>query len=464
MTEVASAPAVASTLPVIGRLLDDMATTYREVPDHPGLDPARKVHAVLLDDSIGTLLVLFTQSHLLDLNRLADLTGRRMTAVAPERLQALLDKHGLSHLPGLPALINSPCLYEEQLLQQPSLLINTGESGFWLEIDQQDFKPLLKNASAGRFGEPLSTIAPDLGGDDGEAITRAVQAFTARRIQQRLEATIELPPLSESVRRIMRLRSDPDVTVDEITSVVETDPALAAQVMSWASSSFYASPSKIRSVEDAIVRVLGVDLVINLALSLSLGKSLSLPKDHPQSSTPYWQQSIYTAAVIEGLTRAMPREQRPEVGMTYLGGLLHNFGYLLLAHVFPPHFSLICRHLEVNPHVSHSLIEQHLLGISREQMGAWLMRFWGMPEELAIAVRFQHDPAYIGTDAHYPNLVCVALGLLQNRGIGHGACAPLPDALFERLGVSRDKAEAVVSKVLEAEVLLREMAAQFGQA
>ena len=464
MTEVASAPAVASTPSVVGRMLGDLAIAYREVPEHSGLDPAHKVQAVLLDDSIGTLMVLFAQSHLLDLNRLADLTGRRMTAVAPDRLQLLFDKHGLSLLPGLPALINTPCLYEEQLLLQPSLLISAGQPGQWLEIAREDFKRLLKSASAGCFGEPLSEIRLDLGGDDGDAITRAVQAFTARRIQQRLEATIELPPLSESVRRIMRLRSDPDVTIDEITSVVETDPALAAQVMSWASSSYYASQSKIRSVEDAIVRVLGVDLVINLALSLSLGKSLSLPKDHPQSSTPYWQQSIYTAAVIEGLTRAMPREHRPEVGMTYLGGLLHNFGYLLLAHVFPPHFSLICRHLEVNPHVSHSLIEQHLLGISREQMGAWLMRFWEMPDELAIAVRFQHDPDYVGTDAHYPNLVCVALGLLRSRGIGHGACEPLPDALFERLGVPRDKAEGVVGKVLEAEVLLREMAAQFGQA
>ena len=463
MTEVASAPAVASTPSVIGRLLGDLAIAYREVPDHPALDPARKVQAVLLDDSVGILMVLFTQSHLLDLNRLADLIGRRMTALAPDRLQTLLDKQGLSLLPGLPALINSPCLYEEQLLQQSTLLISAGEPGQLLEITREDFKRLLKNASVGGFGEPLSAIKLDYAGDDGEAITRAVQAFTARRIQQRLEATIELPPLAESVRRIMRLRSDPEVTIDEITSVVETDPALAAQVMSWASSSYYASQSKIRSVEDAIVRVLGVDLVINLALSLSLGKSLSLPKDNPQSSTPYWQQSIYTAAVIEGLTRAMPREQRPEVGMTYLGGLLHNFGYLLLAYVFPPHFSLICRHLEVNPHVSHSLIEQHLLGISREQMGAWLMRFWGMPDELAIAVRFQHDPAYIGTDAAYPNLVCLALGLLRNHGIGHGASAPIPDALFERLGVTRDKAEAVVSKVLEAEVLLREMAAQFGQ-
>ena len=465
MSKVAIALAVPSTPPVVQQLLSERAVAYREVLDHPGLNPDSKVQAVLLDDTAGALMVMFAQSQLLDLNRLADLIGRRMTAVAQSRLREILDRHGLKQLPGLPAITRSSCLYEEQLLQQPLLLISSGEPGLLLEVTREDFLRLLGVANAGRFGEPLSEITLNLNrpDDDSEAITQAVKAFTARRIQQRLEATIEIPPLAESVRKIMRLRVDPEVTIDEITSVVETDPALAAQVMSWASSSYYAAPSKIRSVEDAIVRVLGVDLVINLALSLSLGKTLSLPKDNPQSCTPYWQQSIYTAAVIEGLTRSMPRDKRPETGLAYLAGLLHNFGYLLLAHVFPPHFSLICRHLEVNPHVSHSVIEQHLLGISREQMGAWLMRHWGMPDELTAALRFQHDPDYIDADAEYPNLVCMALGLLRNRGVGHGAYAPLPDALFERLNVTREKAEDAVNKVLEAEVLLRELANKFSQ-
>lgn len=466
MTEVASAPTSPSTPSVIRELLGELAIPYREIIDHPGLNPARKVQAALLDDSVGALMVLFPQSHLLDLNRLAELTGRRMTAVAPAALERMLGKHELTLLPGLPALTSSPCLYEEQLLQQPLLLINAGESGLLLEISQEDFKSMLTKASAGRFAEPLAGIKLNLDrpDDDSEAITEAVHAFTARRIQQRLEATIEIPPLAETARKIIRLRVDPNATIDDITGVVETDPALAAQVMSWAASPYYASPGKIRSVEDAIVRVLGFDLVINLALGLALGKTLSLPKDHPQSSTPYWQQSIYTAAVIEGLTRAMSRAGRPETGLTYLAGLLHNFGYLLLAHVFPPHFSLICRHLEVNPHVSHSLVEHHLLGITREQIGAWLMRYWDMPDELATALRFQHDPHYTGEHAQYPNLVCVAVGLLRSRSIGHGPYEPLPDALFESLGVTREKAEDVVSKVLEAEVLLRELAAQFSQA
>jgi len=465
MSEVALATAPPTAPSVIRTLLAKLAISYTEVTERPGLNPAQKVQAVLLDDAVGALMVLFPQNQLLDLNRLAELTGRRLTAVSPERLERMLGKHSLSLLPGLPPLTSSPCLYEESLLREPTVLVHSGEAGLLLEISSDAFKSMLTKASAAHFGEPLSNIRPNLDrpNDDREEITQAMQAFTARRIQQRLEATIEIPPLADTAQKIIKLRVDPNATIDDITGVVETDPALAAQVVSWAASPYYASPGKIRSVEDAIVRVLGFDLVINLALGLALGKTLSLPKDHPQQATPYWHQSIYTAAVIEGLTRAMPRAQRPEAGLTYLAGLLHNFGYLLLAHVFPPHFSLICRHLEVNPHLCHSYIEQHLLGISREQIGAWLMRYWDMPDELSTALRFQHDPTYDGQYAEYPNLVCLAVRLLRSRGIGSGPDESIPDELLERLGLTRDKAEDVVSKVLDAETLLRELASQFSQ-
>ncbi|WP_252089855.1 aminoacyl-tRNA deacylase and HDOD domain-containing protein [Pseudomonas sp. MWU13-3659] len=463
MTEVALDTATPTAPSVIRLLLDKLGVTYREVPDHPQQPAASRVQAALLDDEIGAMLVLFPQSQLLDLKRFEELTGRNLTAVPLKRLNQMLDKHHLKTLPAIPALTSSPCQYEKSLLDNDKLLIQSGETGVLLEIERAAFRKLLAKASASTFGQEVKDIRPNLDRphDDSQEITKAVQEFTARRIQKRLEETIEIPPLADTAQKIIKLRVDPDASIDDITGVVETDPALAAQVVSWAASPYYASPGKIRSVEDAIVRVLGFDLVINLALGLALGKTLSLPKDHPQQATPYWQQSIYTAAVIEGLTRAMPRAERPEAGLTYLAGLLHNFGYLLLAHVFPPHFSLICRHLEVNPHLCHSYVEQHLLGISREQIGAWLMKLWDMPDELTTALRFQHDPSYDGEHAAFPNLVCLAIRLLRTRGIGSGPQDDIPEALLERLGLTREKADEVVNKVLEAEALLRELASQF---
>ena len=448
--------------PLIAQLLGKLEVPYQACLDRPNLPSASRVQAVLLEDIVGALLVLFPRDRLLDLPRLAELTGRELVAVKPERLARMLDKHELQLLPGLPPLTSSPCLYEECLLEQPRLLLESGQPGLLLELEAASFRALLSKASAGCFTAPLKNIQPNLArpDDDREEITQAVQNFTTRRIQQRLEATIEIPPLAQTAQKVIKLRVNPEATVDDITGVVETDPALAAQVVSWAASPYYAAPGKIRSVEDAIVRVLGFDLVINLALGLALGKSLSLPKDHPQQATPYWQQAIYTAAVIEGLNRAIPRAQRPEAGTCYLAGLLHNFGYLVLAHVFPPHFSLICRHLEVNPHLTHSQVEQHLLGITREQIGAWLMRYWGMPEELSTALRFQHDPDYQGEHAAHANLVCLATQLLRNRGIGSGPRGEIPQGLYDRLGLSREKAADVLNKVLEAEAALRALALQ----
>jgi hypothetical protein len=51
--------------------------------------------------------------------------------------------------------------------------------------------------------------------------------------------------------------------------------------------------------------------------------------------------------------------------------------------------------------------------------------------------------------------------LLRNRGIGSGPQTEISEALLARLGLSRDKAEEALTKVLDAEVALRELAAQF---
>ena len=106
---------------LIVQLLDKLALPYRTRDDSPELDPAQRIQAVLVDDAIGALLVLFPRDHLLDLSRVGELTGRQLLAVKPDRLTRMLSKHSLQVLPGLPPLTSSPCLYEERLLLQEQI-------------------------------------------------------------------------------------------------------------------------------------------------------------------------------------------------------------------------------------------------------------------------------------------------------------------------------------------------------
>jgi hypothetical protein len=62
MTEAALVPESPQAPSVIRLLLNKLGVAYEEVLDHHGLKASRKVQALLLDDAVGSLMVLFPQS------------------------------------------------------------------------------------------------------------------------------------------------------------------------------------------------------------------------------------------------------------------------------------------------------------------------------------------------------------------------------------------------------------------
>ena len=269
--------------------------------------------------------------------------------------------------------------------------------------------------------------------------------------------------MPETAQRIIHLRVNPNAVMGDLVDVVESDPSLAAQVVSWASSSFYAAAGQVRSVHDAVSRVLGFDLVMNLAMGLALGRALKHPKDHPDGYVDYWQQAIWQAQSAGILASMMPRGQRPLFGLAYLAGLLHNFGHLVLAQVFPPHFRLVCRSLEVNPHIDSSVIEHYLLGITREQIAAQLMENWGMPDEVTLAIRYQKNPAYDGPHNVYARLLWLGRQLLTERGVALGAGESATQAVYDELGLDRELVQEQFDELVSRKDSIMAMAGMMSQ-
>ncbi len=417
----------------------------------------------VLGDSLGRVQVLMPSDCLLDLSRLCEQLGRNLQAVSPEESLKLAQKLGGESLVAMPAVYELPIIADARLLEKEKLYLSIDNSELYLEISNAEFQKTLTNADVGDFCVPFSELQAAQQQDDRAELEKAIQQFTTLRIKQRLEQTLEMPPLPDTAEKIIQLRLDQDAGVGELAALVEKDPSLAAQVVSWASSPYYAAPGTIRSVHDAVVRVLGFDLVINLALGLALGKSVELPKDGPNGVMPYWQQAVYTASMMDGLVKASAADNRPSVGLSYLCGLLHNYGYLVLAHVFPPHFSLINRHIEANPHACHSYIERHLIGVTREQIGALLMECWNMPEEVVAGLRWQQNPDYDGAHSEYAHLLYIATNLLRQHGLYQGPARPIPAQLFSRLNLDPVDAEAVIERILENSDDLQDIAKVLGR-
>ncbi|MBX2809898.1 MAG: HDOD domain-containing protein [Cellvibrionaceae bacterium] len=449
--------------------LADMSKISRSLPNGTTtLKPYNTACAQVLKEEGGgeEVLAIFPFDTFLDLKKLQQTLGKNYQPVLGEALQVVMRRCGVNgdKVPAMPILNNMSTLVDSRLLKTETVYLDIGLSQQYIQLNQQHFRQLLEQAQVKEIATSLAKLeTPTSPDNDAQDIEYSVSLFTERRIKQRLEETLEFPPLPIIASKIIQLRVDPNADISDLTDIVELDASLSAQVVSWAASPYYSAPGTIKSIHDAIVRVLGFDMVLNLALGLSLGKTMKMPEKGPHGCLPYWQQSVYVAAAAEALVTCIPRASRPSFGTAYLAGLLNNFGYLVMAEVFDVQFKEICDHIDVNPQASVQAAERHIIGIDRNQLAAWLMGFWNMPEAVCIALRNQNDADYKGDNWQYPIILYLSNKLLQERGMFMGASTEaIPDAVFARLDITREAAEEAIENLLascdELEAIAEQMA------
>ncbi|PCJ49931.1 MAG: hypothetical protein COA74_03835 [Gammaproteobacteria bacterium] len=358
----------------------------------------------------------------------------------------------------LPELQSMEIVIDQRMLEVDTVYFDAGVHGSYLKISGEDFKQLHKESTLGEFSCPAEKLYRVNYNEEQDG--NSLNSFTPKRIQQRVEETFDLPAMPAIAQEVMRIRIDPKAGASELAKIVAQDPSLAAQVISWASSPYYGYQGKIDSIATAISRVLGFDLVLNLALGISVGKSLNVSTEGPLGLNAYWKQSVYSATLSEKLCSFIRGKTRPQRGLVYLSGLLHNIGQLLLGHLFPPQFYLINKYVEMNPHIPIANIERYLLGISHVEVGAWLMESWNMPEELITAVRWHHHDDYEGEHAIYSNIVLLANRLLRRLEIGDATQILLPEKIMSMVGIDEQDAFKALDLIVEDETELDAIAQQ----
>ncbi len=397
--------------------------------------PNQLLRSTLLQAVDGFNLQAVYPAHcLLDLQKL-NAGGMDWRARSPDYRQMLLRDLKLQSIPALPSILSMPMCVDLRFVEGDWVFTESGDPEKLLRFTRAEYLALITAAEfeQDEFTVPLTEARPNLDHPhrDEVEICSAIEAITQQRVRARLAESIEIAPLPLSSQHLLALKSKHDVSGTELAKVIEMDPSLASQVISWANSPYYGASGSIRSIQDAVIRVLGFDLTMNLAVGLALSRQIRLPKDGVHGHRHFWRDAILRALLVEKLVKKMPPLSRPYVGLAYLAGLLHNFGYLVLAEVFPPHFSLYCRNQEANPHVPSMYLERFLFGITREQIASYLFTTWNLPSEMCVAIRQQHNPSYTGEHFKYANLLYLAEQYLQpswEQGLHR-----IPAAVYERL-------------------------------
>ena len=85
-------------------------------------------------------------------------------------------------------------------------------------------------------------------------------------------------------------------------------PPLAARIVGLSGSAYFGSAASVRSVSDAIIRVLGLRLVKNLALGILLSGTFDAGRCKHFSTDLYWGSALLTA----GLSRCLAQHAQCE--------------------------------------------------------------------------------------------------------------------------------------------------------
>lgn len=448
-----------ATVPItIKRFLFDKGVPYRFLV-HPGagsaaeavralgLAPASVAVARVLRDGERTVLAVYPATLRLNLERLNQMLECNFQAVAAREV---------------PGCYGGACVPLAQLYQLPALVDES------LLRAEQVYFPLNAQVLCRVAGPDFIALqGADLYSHDfastPESSANAARQQRRARIQARIAETEQLPAIPKVAHELLQLSVNPYANASDLGAIVEQDPSLSAQLLRYANSPLYGYRGQVESIRDVIARVLGYDLVMDIALGISVGRSFHIPAQGPLGLDAYWLHAVYCASLTQRLAARMPSSQRPRPGLAYLAGLLHNFGVLLLGHLFPEDFRLLNEGLAQEPGRALTVLEDELLGVSHVELGAWLMQSWNMPDELTSAIRHHHDEEYTGAYAIYPNLVLLANRLLAARQIGDEHVDDLPGDLLARLGLTEAEARAALEAVAEhgegLQIMARRLAA-----
>ena len=245
----------------------------------------------------------------------------------------------------------------------------------------------------------------------------------------KIEQITDLPSLPDISKQLLFLQKKPDAAIQELVKIIEFDPILSIQILKYANSAFFTQAKHIKSLSDAIT-LIGFDVALNYTIAITSTSQFHIPMTGPIGMRSFWKHAIYSAHLMKRLANKIPTKDKPEDGLAYLSGLLHNMGFVLLGHAFPIEFDELNIALSKKDNKGISATEASLLGVHHYELSIWLMRKWGLPKEIMTTVFEHHNADYRGINWQYANLALLVDRILFNYGIGDAENGELPERIL----------------------------------
>ncbi len=258
----------------------------------------------------------------------------------------------------------------------------------------------------------------------------------------------DMPPLPQSISRILELTKSTKSSAQDLTKVLEHDPKLTVNMLKLANSSFYGFSRKISTISHAIV-CLGLDTVKSIALTSSTQEMLNneVPA-YALEKGMLWQHSICCATCARIIAKRIGFKESEEA---YIAGLLLDIGKIILSSYAEDYFIQIIEKSN-NNRSSFDSVEQEVLGFDHPKIGGRIIKKWNLPTMFVEAVEYHHRPdkAKINKKLTYIVHLADAISCMLGIGLGcDGLMYVFEENTLDVLGLQREDIESIMSELVD---------------
>ncbi|MBL0716185.1 MAG: zinc-ribbon domain-containing protein [Desulfosarcina sp.] len=204
----------------------------------------------------------------------------------------------------------------------------------------------------------------------------------------------DLPPMPQIVFKARQLLIDPEAEIRDLSTLLESDQAIATKVLKLANSAYYGLSGKVSSIRHASsllgFKALG-QLISMVGTSAVLGKTLT---GYDLDSAVTWRHSLMAASA----SRILAKIKNPDLeNDAFAAGLIHDVGKLVLDRHVDSRKEEFER-LTNGGRNSMLVAEQQILGLDHAEIGFEVCKHWNIPESISGAIKFHHQPSKSDND------------------------------------------------------------------
>lgn len=208
----------------------------------------------------------------------------------------------------------------------------------------------------------------------------------SNNIIDRLSKLEDLPSIPIVLTEIMRMLDDENLKSKNLAETIERDQMLTTRVLRVANSPYYGFTRKISTIELAIA-LIGINTIRDIVTGILVKRIFLDSQFSILNIDEYWKYCIFSASATKYF--AAKFNYRP-LGESFVAGLMHDIGILLLSNYFKSEYKEVLIQLEADHRYSLIQAEQKYLQTNHAEVASWLADKWNFPTKICVALKNHH--------------------------------------------------------------------------